>query len=224
MHDNIVKLAEVNQASTGEDNLALAFAEEHAGNLRYVAAWGRWLAWDETRWLFDDTLHTFDRVRSLCREVSAKASAQLVAAVERLARSDRRLAATSDQWDAGLWLLNTPGGVIDLQTGSLCLHKPSDYMTKITAVVPDGDCATPTWDGFLDRVAGGDADLVGFLQRMTGYALTGTTQEHALFFLHGTGANGKSTFINAVTAIAGRLPPRRGYRDLHRVAERAASD
>jgi putative DNA primase/helicase len=209
MHDNIVKLAELTQASTGEDNLALAFAEEHADNLRYVAVWGRWLAWDETRWIFDDTLHTFDRVRSLCREVSAKASAQLVAAVERLARSDRRLAATADQWDAGPWLLNTPGGVIDLQTGGLCLHKPSDYMTKITAVAPDGNCATPTWDGFLDRVAGGDADLVGFLQRVAGYALTGTTQKHALFFLHGTGANGKSTFINAVTAIVG---------DYHRAA------
>ena len=203
MHENIVKLAEVSQVSSGEDNLALAFAEGHAGNLRYVAAWGRWLTWDETRWILDDTLHTYDRVRGLCREVSAKASAQLVAAVERLARSDRRIAATADQWDAGPWLLNTPGGVIDLQTGSLCPHTPSDYMTKITTVAPDGNCPTPTWEAFLDRVTGGDADLVGFLQRMSGYALTGTTQEHALFFLHGTGANGKSTFINAVTAVAG---------------------
>ena len=49
-------------------------------------------AWDGTRWVLDDTLHTFDRVRGLCREMSAKASAQMVAAVERLARADRRLA------------------------------------------------------------------------------------------------------------------------------------
>ena len=74
MHENIIKLAEVTQASTGEDKLALAFAEEHAENLRYVAAWGRWLAWHGTRWILDDTLHTFDRVRSLCREVSAPRS------------------------------------------------------------------------------------------------------------------------------------------------------
>jgi phage/plasmid-associated DNA primase len=152
MHDNIVKLAELTQTSTGEDNLALTFAEEHASNLRYVAAWGRWLAWDDTCWVFDDTLHTFDRVRSLCREVSAKASAQLVAAVERLARSDRRLAATADQWDAGPWLLNTPGGVIDLQTGSLCLHKPSDYRprsppSRRTAIAQrqPGTASLPAW-------------------------------------------------------------------------------
>ena len=119
MHDNIIKLAELTQGSesSGEDRLALAFAEQHADNLRYVAAWGRWFAWGGTRWIPDDTLHTFDRVRSLCREVSAKASAQMVAAVERLARADRRLAATVDQWDASPWLLNTPDGVVDLHTG-----------------------------------------------------------------------------------------------------------
>ena len=210
MHDNIVKLAELTHVGgSDEDKLALAFAEEHSGNLRYVAAWGRWLAWDGTRWIADDTLHTFDRVRGLCREVSAKASAQIVTAVERLARADRRLAATSDQWDLDPWLLNTPGGVINLKTGRVGSHKPSDYMTKITSIAPDGNCPTATWDAFLDRVTDGDAHLVGFLQRMTGYALTGSTQEHALFFLHGSGANGKSTFINAVTALAG---------DYHRAA------
>jgi putative DNA primase/helicase len=62
---------------------------------------------------------------------------------------------------------------------------------------------------FLDKITGGDNELIRFLQRMAGYTLTGMTTEHALFFLYGTGANGKSTFINAVTGCAG---------DYHRVA------
>ena len=33
---------------------------------------------------------------------------------------------------------------------------------------------------------------------MAGYALTGETREHALFFLYGTGGNGKGTFVNAL--------------------------
>ena len=82
-------------------------------------------------------------------------------------------------------------------------------MTKITAVAPDSECLTPTWLAFLDRVTGGDAELVAFLQRMCGYALTRITREHALFFLHGVGANGKSTFINVLTGILG---------DYHRAA------
>jgi phage/plasmid-associated DNA primase len=36
---------------------------------------------------------------------------------------------------------------------------------------------------------------------MVGYALTGVTTEHALFFLYGTGANGKSVFVNTIAAI-----------------------
>ena len=172
MHENIIKLADLTQAGgSGEDRLALVFAEEHVGNLRYVAAWGRWLTWDGMRWVPDDTLNTFDRVRSLCRDTSAKVSAQVVAAVERLARADRRLAATADQWDASPWLLNTPGGVVDLHTGQTRPHCPHDYLIKITAVGPDASCSIPIWAKFLDRVTGGDTELSAFIGRILGYGL-----------------------------------------------------
>jgi putative DNA primase/helicase len=100
---------------TAEDTIALAFADRHADDLRYVAAWGRWLSYDGTRWLHDDTLHAFDQVRALCREIAADCdkpaaalvSAKTVAAVERLAKADRRLAATITQWDANGWTFNT---------------------------------------------------------------------------------------------------------------------
>jgi putative DNA primase/helicase len=43
--------------------------------------------------------------------------------------------------------------------------------------------------------------LIGFLQRVAGYALTDSTREHALFFVYGTGANGKSTFVNTTACV-----------------------
>jgi hypothetical protein len=46
--DNIIKLAEMNQAGHSEDGLALAFATAHAGDQRFVALWGQWLAYDGT--------------------------------------------------------------------------------------------------------------------------------------------------------------------------------
>jgi phage/plasmid-associated DNA primase len=52
---------------------------------------------------------------------------------------------------------------------------------------------------FLDKVTDSDAALQTFLQRMLGYALTGLTRDHALFFLYGLGANGKSVLLNTVT-------------------------
>ncbi len=39
--------------------------------------------------------------------------------------------------------------------------------------------------------------------RMAGYCLTGSTQEHALFFFYGTGSNGKSVFVNTLFTILG---------------------
>jgi putative DNA primase/helicase len=196
-----------------DEALALRFADLHGADLRYVAAWNKWLIWDGARWKFDETLAALSLVRKVCRMAasqcntpklaSALASAKTVAAVHSLARSDRRLAATVDQWDVDPWSLNTPDGVIDLATGSLRAHRAVDYMTKITAVAPDHECPTPIWLAFITRITDGNTDLIAFLQRMAGYALTGSTKEHALFFLHGSGANGKSTFLNAVTGIVG---------------------
>jgi len=208
------ELEEPRPPAFSDEALALGFAELHANNLRYVAAWSKWLAFDGARWQFDETMAAYSLVRKVCRAAagqcnnkpklaSALASAKTVAAVASLSRSDRRLAATTDQWDRDPWLLNTPGGVVDLRTGKRRSHQPPDYMTKITAVASDCKCPTPTWVAFLDRVTGGDAELIAFLQRMAGYALTGSTQEHALFFMHGVGANGKSTFINAITGVTG---------------------
>jgi putative DNA primase/helicase len=119
-----------------------------------------------------------------------------------LAQEDRRIAATVDQWDTDPWLLNTPGGVVDLRTGRVRDHRPEDYMTKITAVAPDARCPTPLWDAFLTKVAP-DSELRSFLARVAGYSLTGITREHALFFLYGEGRNGKSTFVSIISGILG---------------------
>ena len=192
-----------------DEALALRFAERHADDLRYVAAWGRWLSWTGTHWQFDDTLHAFDLARQICREVAAGcnkgkvasmlASAKTVAAVERLAKCDRRIAATIDQWDSDPWLLNTPGGVIDLRTGEHRSARPDDYLTKMTAVAPGGEC--PRFLNFLDEISAGDAELVAYLRRVLGYALSGNTREHALFFGYGTGRNGKSVLIETLAGI-----------------------
>jgi putative DNA primase/helicase len=194
-----------------DDALALAFTEKYGDDLRYIDAWGRWCYWNGHLWETDNTLSVFDKARAVCREAAGTAetkgtaqragSAVTVAAVERLARSDRRHAATVDQWDADPWLLNTPCGIVDLRTGDI---RPSDrtaYCTKAAAVAPDGDC--PRWLTFLARVTGDNAELESYLQRMAGYCLTGLTREQALFFLYGLGANGKTVFVNTLTGAMG---------------------
>jgi len=196
-----------------EEALALRFSRQYEGELRYVDGWSQWMCWDGMRWCEDDRLAVFDRCRTICRQASAEcgdakirdamkiAAAQTVAATERLARSDRRHAATIEQWDANSWLLNTPAGTVDLCTGELHDHRREQYLTKITVAGPGGDC--PTWRRFLERVTDGNSELQAFLQRVIGYCLSGSTREHALFFFYGTGANGKSVFLSTIAGLLG---------------------
>jgi putative DNA primase/helicase len=180
-----------------EDRLALNFTDKVEHSLRYVATLGKWFIWDGARWRIDDTQLARDRVRAVCRDHSSQcnesrqakliASAKTVSAVERLASTDRRIAATIAQFDSDAWLLNTPGETIDLRTGESREHAPGDYITKVTGTSPGEGMATPIWNEFLDRITGGNTDLILFLRRMAGYSLTGLTIEHALFFLYGTG-------------------------------------
>ncbi len=122
-----------------------------------------------------------------------------IASVVDLARSNYELAAGTDEWDAHNWHLNTPTGIVDLQSGALMSHDPLALMTKITAAGPGGGC--PLWLRFLDQITDGDKELQTYLQRSMGYALTGSTREHVLQFGHGGGANGKSVFMSTMSGI-----------------------
>jgi putative DNA primase/helicase len=85
-------------------------------------------------------------------------------------------------------------------------HRREDYCTKSTTVDADQDAECPEWERFLHRIMDGDADMVAYLRRVCGYCLTGEVNEHVLFFLWGTGANGKSTFANVLLGILGTGP------------------
>jgi len=187
----------------------------------YCAQRGRWYRYEAPTWREDATLELYDQIRrfirahaqsivdtlegpaqsSARRDAKAVRTARVVAGVERLLRADREHAIESSQLDADPMLLATPAGVVDLETGTLRPGSPDDYLTKCTRVAPGGDC--PTWLRFLEDVTAGDVELVAFLQRAAGYCLTGHTSEHALLFLWGTGANGKSTFLRALLHVLG---------------------
>jgi putative DNA primase/helicase len=200
-----------------EDALALAFTGKFSQDWRYVAAWGRWLVWTGQRWQHEDTLKSQHLIRHICRDAALKmdnhksavklASSGTVGGVERLARTDRRHAATATEWDADPWLLNTPGGVVNLKSGLARPHDRADRMTKMSRAKPmavnSADASCPTWRSFLNSTTNGDEALQAYLARMVGYCLTGSTQEHAIFFVYGTGGNGKSVFINTVANLLG---------------------
>jgi putative DNA primase/helicase len=198
-----------------ESELALAdaFVERHREELRFVGAWSRWLLYDGERWQIEKTHYAFECAKRIAREAAwgkgekeakALASSHMAAAIVNLARADRTIAATVEQWDTDPWLLNTHvGGTLDLRTGELRAPWHGDHLTKVTGTPADPRCPCPQWLAFLGRIFAGDVLLIGYVQRMLGYILTGSTQEQALFFGYGTGANGKSVLIETVSGILG---------------------
>ncbi len=203
-----------------DEALTLAFSADHADDLRYCEGFGKWFEWDVALWREDVKRRVFSHARQLCRDKSAEAlvaidnektaakiastvaSAKTVAAIVNLARSDARHATAATEWDADPWALNTPDGIIDLRSGQMRPHDRTALCSKMTAVAPERS-SCPQWHQFLDQVTAADAELKSFLRRIAGYGLSGSTREHALFFLYGTGANGKGTFLNTLTAILG---------------------
>jgi putative DNA primase/helicase len=196
-------------AVPSEDALALDFADRHNDELRFVSFWGKWLKWTAGRWQVEKTLAAYDLARKICHGHSLGGlRARTVAAIELMARSDRRLAATTDQWDADPWLFNTPAGTVELITGNLREHRPQDYIMKIAGCSPGAE-GCPMFFEFLDTIFAKDRDLISYLQKFFGYILTGLTTEHAMLFFHGAGANGKSVLVSTIAGILG---------EYHRVA------
>lgn len=198
-----------------EDQLADQFARQHANGLLYDHNRGMWYRFDGSRWRPDETRYAFNLARELCRlQADAAenetvkrrlATAKTATSVELFAKADQRLAVGSNAWDQDPWLLACPRLTIDLRTGRRRTPSAEDRITRSTAVAPadNDDEGCPLWMAFLLEACGGDEEQVYFLQKLFGYSLTGRTSEHALFFIFGSGGNGKSVFLNVLTGILG---------------------
>jgi putative DNA primase/helicase len=196
---------------------------QHGPNIRCCHQWRRWLIWDGTRWLVDETgeierlarqtvasvyweageeADSADRKKLAAWAIRSEAEAKLRAMVN-LARAEPGVPVTPYQLDADPWLLNCLNGTLHLRTGELFEHRRENLCTKIVPVAYDPEAACPRWDEFLLEIMGNNRPLVAYLQRVLGYTLTGSTQERVFFLLHGEGDNGKSTFVETIRRILG---------------------
>lgn len=198
------------------------FVYEQRGDVRWIEEYRRWLVWRGHFWA-EDTGEAERRCKRTMRGMLARAasiedngkrttltrwanqseSAARIAAALQLARSEMGVAVKAAQLDADPWAFVTQNAVIDLRTGRPTDPRRDALLTKIGGTQFDATANCQTWLAFLARVLRDDAALIDFLQRAVGYSLTGDTSEHCIFILYGTGANGKTTFINTIKALAG---------------------
>lgn len=200
------------------------FLARHGHNVRYCENFGRWFYWDGCRWKEDVTgmavqlaaatvRAMLDEAKTLPSDGKNSPAAQLIAHARR-SESDNKIKAflnlakswigvSPDDLDSNPWVLNCRNGLLDLRTGELLPHRADDLITKLVPYEYDPHAECPHWLQFLDRIFDGNQRLIDYIQRAVGYSLTGVIREQCLFFLHGNGANGKSTFLTVVQDILG---------------------
>lgn len=205
---------------------ARRFVEHHGERLRYCPPWGKWLIWQGTHWKIDDGCEVETLARTVVEDVWAgvQGSLRMVERSEaasmltfakntasanglqhflQLARSEPGIPIQPGELDKNEWLFNCQNGTIDLRTGKRRAHDKADYITKIAPVLHTQHHGSPTWERFVSEIMAGDAELIGFLQRLCGYWLSGSVREHVLPIFHGCGANGKSVFLGTIEAMLG---------------------
>jgi putative DNA primase/helicase len=196
--------------------------------LRYVHLWGKWIVFKDGRWIIDekDALVTevakvvsaqlfklAAKVASGGDEESVKAAKPIwawamkssnsntIAAMIRLARGSEGFLVDHEQLDADPWILNVANGTIDLRTGKLRPHDPSDLCTLQAPIAYDPNAQAPLWDSCLKRWQP-DEEVLDYLQVRAGAGATGIPTE-TVDIDYGGGGNGKSKFHGAVQHVLG---------------------
>jgi putative DNA primase/helicase len=187
------------------------FMKRDGGGVRYAPGLG-FLVWDGTIWTpgaakVRECLHLMgaeliasgeDTNRRLALKALTNRS---IDAVLKELPSVPGVPAKASDFDARHELLSVANGTIDLRTGELHPHTPADMITKRLEVAYHPDAPAERWNQFLTEVFPDHPDLPGFMRRLVGYGITGSTSEHCFAFMHGQGSNGKSVFLDALIHV-----------------------
>ncbi len=196
-----------------------------AGCLLFDHTRHKWLIWQGHRWEPDME----NKVLGFAIEAARKRTAQVRAGAglersqedqelkwarrsEDLARLNSALKiasinpALSDlgrEWDSAEMLLGVKNGVVNLRAGVLRKGHPIDRISLNAGTEFDSAAKCPRWENFLSEIFGGNRELIDYMQRAVGYTLTASAKEQVYFLCYGTGANGKSTFLDTLKLVLG---------------------
>jgi P4 family phage/plasmid primase-like protien len=184
----------------------------------YCYALGRgWLKWDGRRWMDSSDIEVTEEVRvwALKKYMSASrnpdsGSAQIdgwrtMLSVSRqrtiVAASRGLVLKRASEFDSHPDVINTPSGIVDLETLQVMPHDPDMLLTKITGASYRPDADHHDWKQALQALP---KNVRHYMQIRLGQAITGhMTPDDLLIVMHGGGENGKSTFTDILSKAIG---------------------
>jgi putative DNA primase/helicase len=224
--DNVFRLysGQVTMHCTDSGN-AKKMASLYKNEVRHVVDTGQWLQWNEHIWSPANKNTIYALAKGVCTTLHAEADALTDGPLKKalklhaldsenrrklddmikLFESENPIAVPISDLDQHTYIFPVKNGIVNLKTGQFSPPERSLLMTHATNIVHDAKATCPLWENFLLQIMDNDKELVLYLQRAIGYSLTTSNQEQCIFFLHGFGANGKSTFLNVLRALMGDL-------------------
>lgn len=226
-HDEVPEAASINPSDLGN---ARRLVQHHGDDIRFSHQLDSWFEWDGCRYrkdgsgaierrakdtvsrIYQEAAHAGeDERKAIARHALKSEGASRIQAMISLARSEPGIPISTDDLDRDPWVLNVTNGTVNLRTGDLQPHARGDLLSKLAPVTFDPAAECPQFEAFLNRIMLERSDLVSFLQRALGYALTGLNSERVMFILFGSGRNGKSTLLETMAGVlgdyAGTAPP-----------------
>jgi len=196
-------------------------------DIRYCPQQREWYVWDGKRWKPDiegtvmgmaiqvafsyrdeaeklnaeDANHKVDILR-LTKHANRSESLHGIQSMVKLAEWDKNVVVPFDEFDRNPNMLCITNGMIDFTDCSYRRFDRDAHITKMANVAMVRGAVSKAWNRFLQDVIP-DPDTRDFIQRAVGYSVTGHTTEEKVFFVHGSGRNGKTTFINTLLNMLG---------------------
>lgn len=203
--------------------LARQLAESAQEKIRYCEARSCWYVYNGARWAQGSGNLVKPFVHQLARVFHDRAGAEadpdkrkryrdqanrletdrVIRAVINQAMALRELQIDPTRFDQHRHLLNVLNGTIDLRTGTLQPHNPDDLIARIAPVEYHPEATSELWETTVHLAMRGDEEMVDFLQRVFGYALTGYTNEKKFFDAYGPKDTGKTTICKAFEKMLG---------------------
>lgn len=136
----------------------------------------------------------------------AKANAGYISSV--MDYVGNKVSIPDDELDQHDNLINLGNGVLSLQTMKLKAHEPKQYFTTQLGFEYEAEAECQTWRKFISEVLvfqnqRHDQAMADFIQEAFGYSLTASIEHEISFWMIGEGANGKSTMLKVLDALAG---------------------
>jgi P4 family phage/plasmid primase-like protien len=200
-----------------------AFAEHYEGRYLYIPETKAWVHYNGVVWAPID-IGVIMQGFAVSREGEARAQNELLQndatkaqlrhaarLLHRLEDQEKALRAASQhpkmrkslaEFDQQPYLLAVKNGVLDLRKGALVRARSRQYLMRQAPVEFDPSADCPTFRAYLRKVQP-DREVRRFLQRFTGYTLTGDVTEEKFLFLHGEAATGKSAYCACISALLG---------------------